>query len=161
MGLEASRHFVRLNAEKVILAVRAPEKGEEAKKSIEESTKRTGVIEVWQLDLSSYESVKRFAAKAQSLKRLDVLVENAGILTPTWSIAEDNESTITVNVISTFLLALLMLPKLRETASGFNIKPHLVIVSSEVHFWTQFPQRNEPKILEALADKEKADMDDR
>ncbi len=66
-----------------------------------------------------------------------------------------------VNVISTFLLALLMLPKLYESAKRFNIIPHLVIVSSEVHFWTTFPQRNESKILEALADESKADMIDR
>jgi len=66
-----------------------------------------------------------------------------------------------VNVISTFLLAMLMLPKLRQTATKFNVLPHLVIVSSEVHCWTAFPQQKEPKILEALADKSKADMNDR
>lgn len=68
---------------------------------------------------------------------------------------------ILVNVISTFLLALLMLPKLYESASKFKTLPHLVIVSSEVHFWTSLPQRNEPNILTALADKSKADMADR
>ena len=66
-----------------------------------------------------------------------------------------------VNVISTFLLALLMLPKLRETATKFNIVPYLVIVSSEVHFWTTLSQRKESKILDALADKSKAEMSDR
>ena len=81
LGLEASRHFVRLDAAKVILAVRNLEKGEAAKKSIEESTGRTGVVEVWQLDLASYESVKDCAKRAQALERLDILVENAGIVT--------------------------------------------------------------------------------
>ena len=57
------------------------EKGEAAKKSIEESTRRTGVVQVWQLDLASYESVKDCAKRAQGLERLDVLVENAGIVT--------------------------------------------------------------------------------
>ena len=66
-----------------------------------------------------------------------------------------------VNVISTFLLALLMLPKLRETTTKFNIVPYLVIVSSEVHFWTTLPQRKESKILDAVADKSKAEMSDR
>lgn len=161
LGLEAARHFTRLNAEKLILAVRSLEKGNEAKQSIEESTHRTGVVEVWELDLSSYQSVEKFAAKAQTLERLDVLVENAGINAATWSIAEGQERTITVNVISTFLLALLMLPKLYESASKFKTLPHLVIVSSEVHFWTSLPQRKEPSILAALADKSKADMADR
>ena len=47
LGLEAARHFTRLNADKVILAVRSFNKGSDAKKLIEESTKRTKVVEVW------------------------------------------------------------------------------------------------------------------
>lgn len=46
LGLEAARHFTRLNAAKVILAVRSISKGEAAKQSIESSTKRTSVVEV-------------------------------------------------------------------------------------------------------------------
>ncbi|KAI9702763.1 MAG: hypothetical protein M1836_007977 [Candelina mexicana] len=162
LGLEAARHFTRLNASKVILAVRSLEKGAAAKKSIEETTSRPNVVEVWQLDLSQFESVKQFAAKAQSLDRLDVLVENAGISpSKKFTMMEDNEASITVNVTSTFLLALLMLPKLRETAAIYKTLPHLVIVSSEVHGFTNLPERKEPKILEALADEKKANMGDR
>ncbi|KAF5988825.1 retinol dehydrogenase 12 [Fusarium bulbicola] len=46
LGLEAARHFVRLDAELVILAVRSLEKGEAAKASIEASTKRKNVVQV-------------------------------------------------------------------------------------------------------------------
>ena len=98
LGLEAARHFTRLNAETVILAVRSLEKGEAAKRSIEETTGRKGVVEVWQLDLSSYESVKQFAKKAEGLKRLDVIVENAGIARETYTVYEDNESTLSAPV---------------------------------------------------------------
>ncbi|CAF9943735.1 MAG: hypothetical protein ALECFALPRED_001160 [Alectoria fallacina] len=161
LGLEASRHFVRLDAAKVILAVRNLEKGEAAKKSIEESTGRTGVVEVWQLDLAHYESVKDFAKRAQGLERLDILVENAGIVTFNYSMMEDNESTITTNVVSPILHSLLLLPKLRETGAKFNTLPRLVFVTSFVHWMTQFPEREEEKIFEALADEKKARMDDR
>ena len=78
LGKEAVRHFVRLGAEKVIIACRSAEKGEAAKKDIEASEGRTGVIEVWSLDLCDYESVKAFAVRLNGLKRLDSLVENAG-----------------------------------------------------------------------------------
>lgn len=81
LGKEAARHFARLNAEKVIIACRSTEKGEAAKRDIEASTKRSGAIEVWQLDLQSYDSVKAFAKRAEGLKRLDAIVENAGICT--------------------------------------------------------------------------------
>ncbi|KAI9799896.1 MAG: hypothetical protein M1833_003818 [Piccolia ochrophora] len=161
LGLEAARHLVRLDAEKVILAVRTVSKGEEAKKSIEESTGRTGVVEVWALDLSSYESTIQFAERLQGLKRLDCIVENAGIATEQFQLAEENESTITTNVVSTFLLALLVLPKLRETATKFNVLPRLVIVSSDVHEITSFPERKGANIFETLNKEAAANMSDR
>lgn len=134
LGFEAARHFARLNCAKLILGVRTISKGEKAKESILESTKRkSDCIEVWQLDQSSSNSVKAFAKRAQSLDRIDVLVANAGIQTPEFKIAEDHESTIKVNVIETFLLVLLLLPKMRETAQKYQSTPHLEIVSSEVH----------------------------
>lgn len=46
LGLEAARHLVRLDAKKVILAVRNTSKGDVAKVSIEQSTGRRGVVEV-------------------------------------------------------------------------------------------------------------------
>jgi retinol dehydrogenase-12 len=160
LGYEAAKHFTRLNASKVIIACRSLEKGEAAKKTIEEETKREGVLEVWQLDLASYASVKEFAARANELERLDILVENAGIATQVYNLAEDNESTITVNVVSTFLLALLMLPKLKETATKFSKQPHLVIVSSGIHLMSNLPERKDPsgRIFDTLNDKAKAQM---
>jgi len=90
-----------------------------------------------------------------------VLLENAGIATKYWSMAEGHERTITVNVISTFLLALLLLPKLKATSKKFNIQPRLVIVSSEVHGWTKFPEWKKPHIFDALDDKEKTNHEER
>ena len=80
LGFEAARHLVRLGADKVILACRNAEKGESAVKEIEQSTKRVGVAEVWSLDLSSFESVKEFAKRVDGLKRIDGIIENAGVL---------------------------------------------------------------------------------
>jgi retinol dehydrogenase-12 len=91
LGLEAAIHIVRLGAERVILAVRSISKGEEAKKHIEEKTKRTNVADVWELDLASYDSVKAFVKKAEGLPRLDAVLENAGILSPTFKMAETDE----------------------------------------------------------------------
>jgi retinol dehydrogenase-12 len=163
LGFEAAKHITRLGASKVIIACRSLEKGNAAKVKIEEETKVTGVLEVWQLDLASYASVKEFAEKASKLDRLDVLLENAGISTGKFVTAEENESTITVNVVSTFLLALLLLPALKATAQKYNKQPHLVIVSSEVHFLTNLPERNDPSgaIFDTLSDKSKAKMSTR
>lgn len=162
LGKEAARHFTRLGASKVILAVRNLDAGAQAKADIEKSEQRPGVCEVWKLDLGDYTSVKAFATRAAQLPRLDILVENAGIATPTFKLVEGHESSVTINVISTFLLALLLLPKLRETGKKFPTSlPHLIVVSSEVHGWTKFPEGNAPNIFAALSDKSKADMGER
>ena len=159
LGLEAARHFVRLNAKRVILAVRSVEKGEAAKEDIEKTTGKKGVVSVWTLDLASYASVKAFAKRASTeLDRVDALIENAGIATPHYRVSEDNESTITTNVISTFLLALLMLPVLRKSAKQYNITPTLTIVSSEVHAWTDLPEYKASDMYAALNDKNSAAM---
>ncbi|KAG9654643.1 NAD(P)-binding protein, partial [Aureobasidium melanogenum] len=162
LGFEASRHLVRLGADKVILACRNLEKGEAAVRDIEESTKRIGIAEVWSLDLSSFESVKEFAKKVDTLPRIDAIVENAGVNTKKFKLSEGNESTITVNVISTFLLALLVLPALKRSSQKHNIQPRLTIVASEVHHWTDLPERKKgDSILDTLANPELSEMRER
>ena len=161
LGLEAARHLVRLKAKKVILAVRNLAKGEAAKESIEASQNRPGVTEVWELDLADHRSVQRFAKRAEGLERLDAVSENAAIYTFQFNMVDGNESTMTVNVINTFLLALLLLPKMRETAVKFNIIPRLSLVASFVHYLTSFPQKKADHIFDYLSEKDKADMNDR
>ena len=134
LGIEAARHFVRLNATRVIIACRSADKGAAAKQNIESSTQRLGVVQVWQLDLTSFESVKEFATRASRLDRLDVLLNNASVLMMAAEFHEGHETMVTVNVLSTLLLTLLLLPTLRRSAAKFNMIPHIVIVSSDAAF---------------------------
>ncbi len=146
LGLEAARHFVRLEAAKVILAVRSLEKGDKAAESIVKSTGRVGVAEVWKLNQESYASVKAFSERASSLDRLDVVVANAGIIIHFWSQAEDNERTVTVNYVSSILLGMLLLPKLRDTAVKFEKPTVLTFTGSFTHWITNFPERKNDNI---------------
>lgn len=151
LGLEAARHIVRLNATRVILACRSLSKGEAAIASIKSSLPdHKTIIEVWQIDLTSYASVKEFCARVNQLDRLDVMLENAGLAVPKYEEFEDMESTVTVNVMSTFLMALLVLPKLRESAAKFDIVPRLTIVASDAHEQALFKEQSSPSILPAL-----------
>jgi retinol dehydrogenase 12 len=161
LGLEAARHFVRAGASTVIIACRTLSKGEAAKADIEKTEKRTGVLQVWELDLSSFASVKAFAKRCETLPQLDVCVENAGVFSLTYSQAEGHETTITVNVISTFMLALLLLPIMRQSAAKTGSRPFLTIVTSESHLWVSLPERQEPNIFDALDNKETANMSSR
>jgi NAD(P)-dependent dehydrogenase (short-subunit alcohol dehydrogenase family) len=106
--------------------------------------------------MSSYQSVLDFAEKAsKELERVDIAVLNAGVIRGVWEVFEQDESTITVNVVSTFLLAFALLPKLKETARKFNTRPTLTVVSSEVHEWATFEESKAPegKIFERLNEK--------
>ncbi|KAL4767044.1 hypothetical protein BDW60DRAFT_212349 [Aspergillus nidulans var. acristatus] len=165
LGKEAARHFTRLGAATVILAVRSLDKGEAAKADIENTTSTKDVIRVMHLDMSSYQSVLDFAAKAsKELARIDIALLNAGVARTTWEMMEKDESTITVNVVSTFLLALALLPKMKETAAKFNTRPTLTTVTSDVHFWAKFPEKDAPagKLFEQLSTKrENPDMENR
>lgn len=159
LGLEASRHFVRLGASKVILGVRSTSKGQKAKADIEKTEQcPPSTIEVWHLDMASYDSVKDFAQRLDTLPRIDVFVASTSILSSTFELVEGHENHVTINVISTFLLTLLALPKLKETALKFNTRPCVVIIASEVHNWAKFREQDSPNIFNALDDKEKADI---
>lgn len=135
LGFEAARHLVTLGAAKVILAVRNVGAGETAAKKIEAATGTSDVVEVWALDLASYASVKAFAKRAASqLDRIDALIENAGVAAYQHIMAEGHLIDVTVNVLSTLLLGVLLLPKLSETARRFGVVPHLVVVTSSFSF---------------------------
>jgi retinol dehydrogenase-12 len=152
LGKEAARHFVRLNA-KVILAVRSITRGEEAKTDIESTTEITGAMDIWELNLASYSSVKAFSKRVSSLPRVDIVIMNASIASYSFEIAEDSESSIAVNVISTFLLVVAFLPLLRTFATTWGILPVITIVGSDMHHFTKFPERLAPNSLAALSEK--------
>lgn len=153
---------VQLDAQKVILAVRDLSKGQAALESIISSTSCSpNILEVWHLDLCSSVSVKEFAQKANELPRLDILVSNAGIYVFDFEMVEGNEKTICVNVINTFLLALLLLPKIRETSRKYDTKGILTFTGSFVHHLTMFPERRAGNVFEELRDEKRSDMRDR
>jgi retinol dehydrogenase 12 len=168
LGKEAARHFVRIGAFNVILAVRDVSKGEAAKDDIVSSLRcRPERVRVWELDLGDFDSVKRFAKRCEDeLERLDAVIENAGVMTFRFKKVAGYETMITVNVISTFLLALLLLPKLKATARLFDVTPRLVVVSSEGHYLAHFPEAaiaksSGEKIFDILSDETRSNIMER
>jgi NAD(P)-dependent dehydrogenase (short-subunit alcohol dehydrogenase family) len=160
LGFEASRHLVRLGVDKLIMGVRNMQKGEAARREILHSEKRDeSSIEVWPLDMDNYGSVKEFASRASQLPLLNAVLANAGVCTAIYSVTEDNEKTITTNVVSTFLLALLLLPKLRESAEQSGIAPRIVIPNSAMHYWAPLKELNvNGEIFAYMNDQKTADM---
>lgn len=163
LGLTAAEHIARLNPAHLILAVRNASKGATARDRIISSTNISpSAISVWELDMSSYESVLAFSDRcAKELDRLDGITLNAGISTGDFQRFEGYESTITVNVISTMLLALSLQPTLVKSAKKYNIIPRISFVASEVHAWAPFKEKSLPQetpVLETMSDPSKAAM---
>ncbi|KAK3686153.1 short-chain dehydrogenase [Podospora appendiculata] len=164
LGKEAARHYARLGASKLILAVRSLDKGATAKHDIETSLPlnscKPGTIEVWHLDMADYDSVLAFAARAATtLDRLDIVIANAGVAATTFRLtARGDEESLAVNVIGTFLLAAALMPTLKSTASKHaGTLPVFSVISSEMYAYAaatfthvSFP---DGAILSTLSDK--------
>ncbi|KAI1363856.1 NAD(P)-binding protein [Xylaria arbuscula] len=134
LGFEASKHLSRLGVAKLIMAVRSLEKGEEAKREILKSTGRPETsIEVWDLDMESNTSISAFADRAANLPRLDGVLANAGIMTSIFTLSSGNEKSFNINVVATFFLFLLLLPKMRESEKKTGNACRFSIPNSALH----------------------------
>ncbi|KAH6848152.1 hypothetical protein B0I37DRAFT_391763 [Chaetomium sp. MPI-CAGE-AT-0009] len=139
LGFEAAKHLASLGAARVVLGVRSPAKGEAAKAEIDAAagTADAGVVSVWPLDLESYESVRAFVRRAaEELERIDAVVENAALALATREMAEGHVKPVTVNVLSTLLMAVLLVPVLRAKTekAGDGVPPRIAIVTSRAGF---------------------------
>ncbi|OCK74910.1 retinol dehydrogenase 12 [Lepidopterella palustris CBS 459.81] len=156
LGKEAARHYARLGAGKLILAVRSVDKGQAAKEDIVRTTGHQNT-HVWKLDMSDYGSVQAFTKRADTeLDRVDIFIANAGVVRAEYHEVNGHEEAISVNVIATFLLMANMMPKMRETAARFHTRPTFAVTGSGAYTQTTFPQRSAPNgaILTTLSDRE-------
>ena len=115
----------------VVLAVRSLERGNEAATKLRSLDERA-LVSVQELDLGSLESVRRAAdAMLETLPAIDLLINNAGIMTPPRSLTSDGfESQFGTNHLGHFALTGLLLERITETAGS-----RVVSVSSNGHRW--------------------------
>lgn len=120
VGLETARSASRHGA-RVILAVRDTARGHQVADSL------PGPARVVELDLGSLQSVRRSADHllADPPERIDVLVNNAGTITPRRRETADGfEMLLGVNVLGPFLFTNLLLARVRR---------RIVVVGSNAH----------------------------
>ncbi|KAJ5884919.1 short-chain dehydrogenase/reductase family protein, partial [Penicillium taxi] len=132
LGYEAAIKFLDLGVSSLVIGSRNLERGHRTKDKLEKCTNRPGVVQVWELEMNSFQSVKTFAGRVNSeLKSLDIALLNAGLWNREYTVSPDGwEEDIQVNALSTSLLALLLLPKLKESSSPSD-PTHLSVVSSQ------------------------------
>jgi len=128
LGYESVKVFAGKGA-KVILACRTLNKGEQAKKQILELYPAAD-ISVMGLDLMDLASIRSFATSfTQSHTRLDVLLNNAGIMMVPYGLTKDGfEKQLGTNHLGHFALTGLLLDILKKTP-----KSRVVNVSSMAH----------------------------
>ena len=161
LGKEAAKHIVRLGAAKVILACRNTSKGNKAKLDIEVTQRCSpDTLEVWPVDIESPTSVKEFVDRVNKLPRVDVVINNAGLQTIKYQTAYGTERTIGVNVIGTFLLAIQLIPKLKETARTYGVSPQLTFVGSALYDVAKFPENHGGDIFGYFSDPSHVKMMD-
>ncbi len=155
LGQEIVKHVIRLGANKVIFACRSRARGRTAKEQIETLLKCSpAIIEVWELDIESPTSIKSFVDRVNtSLPRLDAVINNAGIHAKNFRIVYDTEHTLAVNTIGTFLLAVQLIPKLKETARTLGVTPHMTMVGSALYDVAKYPENHGDDIFSWFRDK--------
>ena len=128
LGLETARELARAGAH-VVLGCRDPSRAEAAFDSIRDGNPRSSVTGLL-LDLASLQSVRGFAdAFRQGHDRLDVLVNNAGVMVAPYGTTDDGfEVHLGTNHLGHFALTGLLMDRLIETSGS-----RVVTVSSLAH----------------------------
>lgn len=128
IGKETAKELASRGA-RVILACRNVQLAAKAAEQIRSFTSK-GELVVRELDLSSFDSIHRFVSDfLSSEKRLDVLINNAGIFRcPFMTTKEGFEMQFGVNHLGHFLLTNLLLDRLKESAPS-----KVVVVASALY----------------------------
>jgi len=127
IGKETAREFVRRGA-RVIMACRNVAKGWDAANEISKDAKGQAIV--YQLDLSSFKSIRKFVEEVlNSETTVDILVNNAGLVGFEKQTTEDGfDLTFQTNYLGPFLLTMLLLEKLKSCAPA-----RIVNLASSLH----------------------------
>ncbi|KAF4427634.1 Short chain dehydrogenase yanD [Colletotrichum fructicola] len=152
IGLTCADMLLEHKLSHLIMAVRSQKKGEEAASKLRQ-THPSANIEVWPLDMMSYDSIQQFVDRCATLPRIDFVILNAGIVKEHFQLSQyGHEESIQVNYLSTALLAILLLPVLK--AKKFDGKARtLSIVNSGTSLMANFKEADKVPLLPAFDDE--------
>lgn len=153
LGFESARQLLSLGLSHLVMGVRSLEKGNAAATKLR-AANSSAKIEVWELDMESYDSIQAFVRKCQgSLSRIDIVILNAGLSPMKFATipATGHEKTIQVNHLSTVFLTVLLLPVLKSKSKGHK-PPRLTVVNSVMAHLCKFPNKSERPILPSFDD---------
>jgi NAD(P)-dependent dehydrogenase (short-subunit alcohol dehydrogenase family) len=153
LGFESASQLLALGLSHLVVAVRSMEKGKAAALKLSQ-VNSAATIDVWALDMESYDSIQAFVRKCNTeLSRIDYTILNAGIgpIIFRACCSTGHESAIQVNYLSTVLLAILLLPILRAKSTRDNPARMTVVNSISAHT-AKFPNRDQRPLLPSFDD---------
>ena len=116
---------------KVLMLCRSMDKTKVVRDEIVAETK--GEVDIYHLDLSSLESVRKCADEIKAKEtKIDILINNAGVMnTPDWKTKEGFEMQFGTNHLGHFLLTELLMPLLKNSAEprDFNTRSVLQTIA--------------------------------
>ncbi len=127
-ALELARRGAR-----VVLAGRNPDKTTATIEAIRAEVPEADLVGI-RLDLASLASVREAAASIGEEPRIDLLINNAGVMSPPRGRTVDGfETQLGTNHLGPFLLTGLLLPALARTDHRLDHRARVVTVSSQLH----------------------------
>ena len=162
LGFEAARQLLTLGLSHLVLAVRSLDKGEAAAAKLAEANS-SAKIDVWALDMGSYDSIQAFVRKCNTeLSRIDFTVLNAGVAPVNFKIvgSTGHETAVQVNHLSTTLLMILLLPVLRAKSTRQD-PARMTVVNSVTAHLCKFPNHAQRPLLNSFDDPKSWDAQER
>nr|QJQ82459.1 BisE [Biscogniauxia sp.] len=138
IGFEASRQLLRLGLSHLIMGVRSQTRGDAAAETLRREFPGSD-ISVWLLDHESYDSIRAFVGRCETLPRIDFAILNAAIAKQDFTTvsATGHETMMQVNYLATVLLTILLLPILKSKRKAGNKPPVLSLVGSDTAYTSQ------------------------
>jgi NAD(P)-dependent dehydrogenase (short-subunit alcohol dehydrogenase family) len=152
LGFHCCRHLLSMGLSRLIFSARTMDEGALAASKLRNDFP-AATVDLWTLELTSYSSIQEFGRRADAeLTCLDFTILNAGAMLPDFKLCPTGHETVMqVNYLSTFYMAILMLPVAKAKSAGD--KPgRISIVSSGTALFAQFQNKDERPFLASFDD---------
>lgn len=157
-GLQLAK-ILATHCTRLIITARDPQRGQQALEEIRKSLpNETGIkpqIDVWPLEMESFQSIRDFTERLLRLPSLDIAVLNAGVWHLRFAQSADSfETHLQVNYLASCALSLSLLTVLGRGRSPPHSRPgRLLNVTSEGHALEDIPTgKPASEVLESFND---------
>lgn len=157
-GLQLAK-ILAAHCTRLVITARNPQRGEQAleeiRKSLPDETDTKPQIELWPLEMESFQSIREFTERLLRLPSLDLAVLNAGVWHLHFARSEDSfETHLQVNYLASCALSLSLLTVLGRGRSTPGSRPgRLLNVTSEGHSLEDIPVgKTASEVLESFND---------